>query len=108
MIAMLFLHGAMALWEFSYATTARTVNPIEQHVHSFLEMIPLKATASTISLHWNQFIAPFELGQEPERLDLAWKKHASPLTYIVTSTAVIVLFEILPYLEELVRGILRE
>lgn len=36
-------HEATALWDVSYATTARTVTPIEQHVHSFLEIIPLMA-----------------------------------------------------------------
>jgi hypothetical protein len=43
MIVTFFIHEATALWDVSYATTARTVTPIEQHVHSFLEMIPLMA-----------------------------------------------------------------
>lgn len=55
MIAAFFLHEATALWDVSYATTARTVTPVEQHVHSFLEMIPLLAVVSVISLHWDNF-----------------------------------------------------
>jgi hypothetical protein len=40
MIVMFLVHEATALWDVSYATTLRTVTPIEQHVHSFLEIIP--------------------------------------------------------------------
>src|SRR4051812_1281772 len=43
MIAAFLVHEATALWDVTYATTARAVTPIEQHVHSFLEMIPLMA-----------------------------------------------------------------
>jgi hypothetical protein len=50
MILMFFVHEATAMWDVIYATTARTVTPIEQHVHSFLEMIPLMAIVSVISL----------------------------------------------------------
>ncbi|WP_250889215.1 hypothetical protein [Mesorhizobium sp. dw_380] len=39
MIVSFFIHEATAMWDVRYATTARTVMPIEQHVHSFLEMI---------------------------------------------------------------------
>ena len=38
-------------------TTARTVTPTEQQVHSFLEMTSLMAMLSVISLHWGQFLA---------------------------------------------------
>ncbi|WP_318012593.1 MULTISPECIES: hypothetical protein [unclassified Mesorhizobium] len=57
MIVTFFVHEATAMWDVSYATTARTVTPIEQHVHSFLEMIPLMGLVSVISLHWGQFLA---------------------------------------------------
>jgi hypothetical protein len=50
MIVMFFVHEATALWDVSYATTLRTVTPIEQHVHSFLEIIPLMAIVSVVSL----------------------------------------------------------
>jgi hypothetical protein len=41
MIACFLPHEATALWDLSYATATREVGPIEQHVHSFLEMLPL-------------------------------------------------------------------
>jgi hypothetical protein len=37
MMIVFVLHEATAIWDVRYATTARTVTPIEQHVHSFLE-----------------------------------------------------------------------
>lgn len=43
MIVVFLLHEATALWDVSYAVTARRVSPLEQHIHSFLELIPLMA-----------------------------------------------------------------
>jgi hypothetical protein len=105
MIAAFFVHEATALWDVSYATTARTVTPIEQHVHSFLEMIPLMAILSVISLHWDQFLALFGRGSEPAKFDLAWKSEPLPTNYIASVMIIILLFEFLPYVEEFVRGL---
>ncbi|MBZ9869390.1 diguanylate cyclase [Mesorhizobium sp. BR1-1-9] len=105
MIITFFVHEATAMWDVSYATTARTVTPIEQHVHSFLEMIPLMGLVSVISLHWGQFLALFGAGTETARFELVWKSQQLPVTYIACVMAVILLFELLPYLEELVRGL---
>ncbi|MBZ9967262.1 diguanylate cyclase [Mesorhizobium sp. BR1-1-2] len=105
MIITFFVHEATAMWDVSYATTARTVTPIEQHVHSFLEMIPLMGVVSVISLHWEQFLALFGAGTETARFELVWKSQQLPVTYIVCVMAVILLFELLPYLEEFVRGL---
>ena len=105
MIVMFFTHEATALWDVSYAVTAREVTPIEQHVHSFLEMIPLMAILSVISLHWGQFLALFGLGSEHAQFFLRWKTTPLPTTYIFSILAAIVLFELIPYLEEFVRGL---
>ena len=43
MILAFVLHDATALWDVGYAVTRREVTPIEQHLHSFLEMVPLMA-----------------------------------------------------------------
>jgi hypothetical protein len=39
MIIAFFVHEATALSDVGYATATRVVAPVEQHVHSFLEMI---------------------------------------------------------------------
>jgi hypothetical protein len=105
MIVAFLIHEATAFWDVSYATTARTVAPVEQHVHSFLEMIPLMALVSVISLHWGQFLALFGGGAESAKFDLAWKPEQLPTTYIASVMAAILLFELLPYVEEFLRGL---
>src|SRR5690242_18849590 len=67
MIVMFLAHEATAFWDVRYAVTAREVAPNEQHVHSFLEIIPLMAIVCVVSLHWGQFLALFGAGEETAR-----------------------------------------
>lgn len=105
MIVAFLVHEATALWDVRYATTARTVTPIEQHVHSYLEVIPLMGIFIIVSRHWEQFLALFGAGPEPARFDLAWKSEQLPLAYLITLLLANVLLVILPYVEELIRGL---
>src|SRR4030095_6228088 len=70
MLVCFVLHEATALWDLSYASARREVTPIEQHVHSFLEMMPLMGFVLIAILNWEQFLALFGLGHEPARFDL--------------------------------------
>jgi hypothetical protein len=103
MLAAFFAHEATALWDVSYATTVRTVSPIEQHVHSLLEVIPLLAICCVVSLHWGQFLALFGCGAETAILVFAWKCWSLPIWYVATIMTIVLLFELLPYVEEFVR-----
>jgi hypothetical protein len=103
MIACLVLHQATAMWDVHYANGKREVKPIEQHVHSVLEMMPLTGLLLVIALHWQQFIALF--GFAPARFDLTLKPEPLPLAYIATILGLTLLFEVLPYLEELLRSL---
>jgi hypothetical protein len=105
MIVAFLAHEATALWDVSYAVTRREVTPFEQHVHSFLEMLPLMAAAFVATLHWPQFLALFGAGPEPARFDLTGKQEPLPVAYIVAVLTAALLFELLPYLEELRRGL---
>jgi hypothetical protein len=105
MIVMFFVHEATAMWDVSYATTARNVTPIEQHIHSFLEMIPLMGIVLIVALHWSQFLALFGFGPEAAQFSLVWKSEQLPVTYIASLMTVILLFEFLPYIEEFIRGL---
>ena len=98
-------HEATALWDVSYAITRRYVSPFEQHVHSFLEMIPLMAGAFVIVLHWPQFLALFGFGEEPARYALRWKHEPLPIAYVFAFLATALFLDLLPYLEELWRGL---
>jgi hypothetical protein len=105
MIVAFLAHEATALWDVSYAIKYRNVSPIEQHVHSFLEMIPLMAGAFVAVLHWPQLLALFGLGSEPARFTIEWKDEPLPVAYIVTVLVGAFVLELLPYLEELWRGL---
>jgi hypothetical protein len=105
MIVCFLLHEATALWDVTYASATREVTPIEQHVHSFLEMMPLMGFVLIAVLNWPQFLALFGLGNEPARFDFRFR-HAPPSwMYVATILTLVLLFEVLPYLEELVRGL---
>lgn len=104
MIVMCFLHEMTALWDVSYAVTARNVNPVEQHIHSFLEMLPLMALLLIISRHWNEFLALLGLNGIPASYDIRLRADPLPVTYIAVIFSGIILLELLPYLEEYFRG----
>ena len=100
------LHELTAIWDVSYATATRTVTPTEQHVHSVLEMLPLTALLMVIAIHWDQFISLF--GFAPAQFELRLKIAGLNPWYIGSILTVTLLFEVLPYLEELVRGLRRQ
>jgi ABC-type proline/glycine betaine transport system permease subunit len=105
MIVCFVLHEATSLWDVSYASKLREITPIEQHVHSFLEMLPLMALLMIVVLHWTQFLALFALGTEPARFDLTLKRDPLPWPYIAAVLIAVMLFELLPFVEELIRGL---
>jgi hypothetical protein len=98
------LHEATALWDVSYASATREVTPIEQHVHSFLEMLPLMGLVLIAVLHWPQALALAGLGDEPARFDITFKDGPPSWAYVTVILTLVLLFEILPYAEEFVRG----
>jgi hypothetical protein len=103
MVICLVLHQATAMWDVSFAEATRDVRPIEQHVHSVLEVLPLTGLLMVIALNWDQFVALFGFGSP--RFELAWKPEPVPLPYIALMLGLTLVFELLPYLEELARGL---
>lgn len=99
------LHEATALWDVSYAMQLRSISPFEQHVHSFLELIPLLAISCMIFLHRWQFMALMGLGPEMPDWGLRLKEQPLPTAYVLGVLAAITLLQICPYLEELWRGL---
>lgn len=104
MIAAFFLHEATALWDTAYANRHRHISFIEQHVHSFLEMIPLMALLLVSILHWPQLFALVGAGPESADFSLRRKERPLPLAYLATVLTAAFLLELLPYLEETWRG----
>lgn len=105
MILAFLAHEATALWDVSYATRHRQVTPLEQHVHSFLEMVPLMAILLVLTNYWGPFLSLWGLGTEPADFSLSWKNRPLPALYLAIVLAAAFLVELLPYLEELWRGI---
>ncbi|NWK46783.1 diguanylate cyclase [Ralstonia pickettii] len=97
------VHQATAMWDVSYAVSHRTVKPFEQHVHSFLEMIPLMALSVVALLHWNEVLGLFGMGSASPDFSLRWKEPPLPWGYVATVLSIFVALELLPYAEELVR-----
>jgi len=100
MIASFLVHDVTALWDVSYAVTRRDVTPIEQHVHSFLEMIPLMAVSFIAVLHWSQFKALFGFGDEKADWSIRMKRDPLPTSYLAGALTSFALLEWVPYLEE--------
>jgi hypothetical protein len=102
MIAAFFVHEATAMWDVRYAVTARVVTPLEQHVHSFLEMVPLMAIALISVLHASQLRAL--VGGQTSAFQ-PFRKKEQPLEagYPLAALGTMFLFEVLPYLEEAIR-----
>jgi len=105
MIVCLILHEATAIWDVSYAYRTGTITPTEQHIHSFLEMLPLAGLLVIITLHAQQFLALFGFGNEAADFSLRLKQPPLPWLYITLVLSLVLLFDVLPYLEELARGI---
>jgi hypothetical protein len=55
-IVCLVLHEATAMWDVRLANRTREVMPIEQHIHSVLEMLPLTAVLMVVALNWSAFL----------------------------------------------------
>jgi hypothetical protein len=103
MIVSFLLHEITALWDVTYASRTRVITPIEQHVHSFLEMLPLMGLLMVVVLHWAQFISLF--GLAPASFEFRLKQQPLPLGYVLGVLTSVLLLEVLPYAEELVRGL---
>lgn len=104
MIVLFFCHEATALWDVSYAVKTRRISPAEQHIHSFLEMVPLMALLLVISRHWPQFLALFGAGYEAPRFTLSLRAEPLPAGYIAAILSAIFVLEMLPYGEEYLRA----
>jgi hypothetical protein len=98
-------HEATAIWDVTFAHQRREVTPIEQWVHSYLGVLPLLSLVLVVVLHWSQFLALFGLGVEAPRFEMVWKEPPLPWGYVLPIITATVLFEVLPYFEELVRGL---
>lgn len=109
MIAAYVAHEVTAMWDVRYATSKRKIVPIEQNIHSFLDMIPLMAVSFIVILHWTDFLSLFALGPKVADFSLHRKIGAVPsLEYTTVFLATAIALVEIPYAEELLRCVRAE
>jgi hypothetical protein len=83
------------------------VKPAEQHIHSFLEVMPFMAFAGIACLHWPSLRALLRGGARASARHGVWRLHRKqppiPAHYTGTVLAAITAFIALPYGQELLR-----
>lgn len=99
------IHELTAYWDVAYAHSHREISPLEQKVHDYLALIPFMAFSFVLVLNWHAVAAVIEAPLLAENWALRWKQTPLPLTYILCLLGSILLFNILPYLEELWRDL---
>lgn len=102
-IFFILLHHAVAFADVRYANHARAVTPVEQMVHSFLELLPITAFLLIGALHFGQLASLFGGGGEIAQWAPRIKLHPLPAWYSASVLAGAAILNFLPYVEELVR-----
>jgi hypothetical protein len=101
--AALAVHELTAIWDVAYAdASTREVTPTEQHVHGFLERVPMMAAAFLTVLHWDQARAAVGIGGSP---DWRLRRKRRPLSRAYQAGILVAVagLIVLPYGEELAR-----
>jgi len=97
------LHQLTELWDVTYSEKSRRITPFEQQMHGIMEMVPFAIIVLLASMHWNQFCALFGIGDDAAQFLFTPRRPAISPAYFVVLGCAIVLLDVLPYLEELLR-----
>jgi hypothetical protein len=99
------VHEATALWDVRTAVRSeREVEPIEQHIHSFLESLPFAALTSLMCLHSDQVKSLVHGGHsDPGAWRFVPRRRPMSRGYLAGIAAGIGACVLLPYGEELLR-----
>ncbi|MBV9990533.1 MAG: hypothetical protein JOZ72_04495 [Alphaproteobacteria bacterium] len=103
MIVFLVAHEITGNLDLKLAMRTRYVSPVEQQIHSLLEILPFTAMLLVFVLHWNQALALLGLGGERAEWFIGTKPLPSFAELMWPGIAFAV-FALLPYAEELIRG----
>jgi hypothetical protein len=96
LIALLVIaHALTAYWDVAYTAPRRLISPFEQHVHSYLEILPIATAAIVAVLHWDALT--------PVSFVLRLKDPPLPLVPVVTVLGLILVLQALPLAEESLR-----
>ncbi len=81
------IHAVAAWIDVWYAAARRNFSPVEQHMHSLLDMLPLAAMALLANAYWDQFLALF--GADAVVADFSLRDKADPLPAIYVACPVL-------------------
>src|SRR6202012_1057334 len=95
------LHHAIGYLDVRYANGTRRVTPIEQMVHSFLEVLPIAAFLLVCALDFGQLAALF--GDGTPKFGIHLRNPALPVGYLSAVIVAALSVGLAPYGEELVR-----
>ena len=73
MVLLVVAHTLTSVWDSSYSAPRRYISPLEQHVHSHLEYIPLVAVSLLVLMYWNRSLD----------FTFRWREPAVPLRYVL-------------------------
>ena len=104
MLVCLVAHEITGYFDLRLAMATRRVTVFEHQVHSLLEVLPLAAALLLMILHWPQAMALFGAGREPAEWFIG-RKQMPRLAECILPGAAFFLFAVLPYAEELYRGL---
>lgn len=105
MLTALIAHELTAYWDVAYASARREITPLEQRVHDYLGVIPFMAFSFVLVLHWEAAALLLAAPAEAANWNIALKHAPLPAGYVLGLLAAILLLDLLPYLEELLRGL---
>jgi hypothetical protein len=98
------LHNVTALYDQIYAEPRRRVGPLEQHIHSYLEVCPLMTAGILTALHWDQAVALIRGDRSRTRFAPRFQRREPlPTSTRIELLAAMTVMGFLPYLEELRR-----
>ena len=103
MAAFVILHHIVAYIDVRYANRTRQVRPVEQMVHSFLELLPITALLLVMVAHFDQVESLFGYGSQLPHFWVQWRATPLPLLYVSVVLLGAAAGDLLPYLEELHR-----
>jgi len=102
-VGALAFHELVVIWDVAYAAQRRDVSVTEQHLHSFLEVLPFTTFSFLLCLRADQVLAIANVGEEKPDFKLRWKAEPAPPAYVAGLLTAITLSIGLPYAEELLR-----
>ena len=91
-------HEITTFIELRYVVPLRDVRPLEQMVHSYMEILPLLVLALLAAMRWDQVLSLFD-GGVPD-FDLQAKAQPWPAAYLGGMGIAVVVLNLLPMAEE--------